>query len=83
MIKVEKVIEIEWIKDFLIKRNLVKQYKKSKISILAWLVWWTDLKTREPKEKLIWSFRINKQFRALCKLENEELIVFKIDNHQN
>jgi plasmid maintenance system killer protein len=82
MIKITSIIEINWIKEFLIKRNLIKQYKKSKISILAWIVWGTDLKTREPKEKWVWSFRMNKQFRAFCKLENDLLILFKIDNHQ-
>lgn len=82
MIKIKYIVEIEWISDFLTKRNLAKQYKKSKISILSWIIWWDDFKTREPKEKWVWSFRINKHFRALCKLENEMLIVFKIDNHQ-
>ena len=83
MIIIDNILEKEEIKEFLIKRNLLKQYKKSKIQILAWILSWTDLKIREPKDKWIWSFRINKQFRALCKLDWETLIVLKIDNHQN
>lgn len=83
MITIINIVEKEGIKSYLIKRNLIKQYKKAKIQILAWIYWWMDLKIREPKDKWIWSFRINKQYRAFCILEWDTLIVLKIDNHQN
>lgn len=70
--------------EFLEKRNILKQYKKSKSYIIGWIFWKTDFKLRQPKEKWEWSFRINKQFRAFARLDEEsDLIVYLIDNHQN
>ncbi|MDP2090543.1 MAG: hypothetical protein Q8K30_02995 [Candidatus Gracilibacteria bacterium] len=83
MITIINIVEKEGIKSYLIKRNLIKQYKKAKIQILAGIYGGMDLKIREPKDKGIWSFRINKQYRAFCILEGDTLIVLKIDNHQN
>ncbi len=82
MFKIENIYEKEYIFDELVKRNLVKQYKKSKIYIISWIYWKTDFKLREPSKDWIYSFRINKQFRAFCYLENNSLIVYKIYNHQ-
>ena len=42
-----------------------------------------DLKERKPKGSGIFSFRINKQFRAFCIEDSDILIVFEINNHQN
>jgi plasmid maintenance system killer protein len=50
---------------------------------LIWIHWKTDFKLREPKKDWVYSFRINKQFRAFSYLKNNDLIVYKIDNHQN
>lgn len=83
MIDIKNIFEKEFIFDFLNKRNLLKQYKKSKDLILLWINWKTDFKLREPRKDWIYSFRINKQFRAFGYFENENLIVYKIDNHQN
>ena len=83
MINFHNIFETKWIYDFLIKRNLLRQYKKSKSYILAWIYWKTDIKLREPKEKWVWSFRINKQYRAFWKYDNWDLIIYMIDNHQN
>jgi len=83
MLKINNIFETKWVLDFLEKRNLIRQYKKSKNYILAWIYWKTDLKLREPKKKWEYSFRINKQFRAFWKLDNWDLIIFIIDNHQN
>lgn len=70
--------------EFLEKRNLIKQYKKAKDVILIWNVWWLDLKERKSKKSWIYSFRINKQFRAIWFFDNDwDFIVSKIDNHQN
>jgi plasmid maintenance system killer protein len=72
------VESIQYLKD----RWLEKQYKKAKLFILAGNYKNVDLKLRLPKEKKVWYFRINKQYRAICKLEEGILYVLAIDNHQ-
>ncbi len=44
MVNIDNIFEIEWIEDFLIKRGLLNQYKRSKSYILAWIYWKTDFK---------------------------------------
>lgn len=82
MLKIKNIYEKEYIFDELVKRNLLKQYKKSKNYIISWFHWKTDFKLREPQKDWIYSFRINKQFRAFCYFENDSFIVYKIYNHQ-
>jgi len=79
------IIEEEnYILNDLIKRNILSQYKKAKNKVISWINSKSlDIKYRNPKSKNIISFRINKKFRAFCHLEWNNLIVFKIDNHQN
>jgi hypothetical protein len=74
----EENFEIYW---YLKKRDLFIQYKKAKNKILSWN--YKDLSTRKPKEKWIWYFRINKQFRAYAVLKDGDLIVYEVNNHQN
>ncbi len=83
MLKINNILETQEVADFLEKRWLIKQYKKSKSYILSWIFWKTDFKLRQPKEKWEWSFRINKQFRAFGRLDENDLIIYLIDNHQN
>lgn len=84
MFKIDKIFEENYVFDYLDKRNLLKQYKKSKENILNWLYSWNKLWYKEPKKDWIIYFRINKQFRALWRLSDWNiLIVFDIDNHQN
>ena len=83
MLHINKILETQEVFDFLEKRWLLKQYKKSKAYILAWIYGKTDFKLRKPKEKWEWSFRINKQFRAFWKIDDKDLIIYIIDNHQN
>lgn len=84
MLKINKIFEESYIYDFLEKRNLLKQYKKSKQNIIKWNHSWNKLWYREPKKDWIIYFRINRQFRALWRFINkDELIIFDIDNHQN
>ncbi len=51
------------------KRGLKNQYQKSCKFILEGYLKNVDLKLREPKSQEIWYFRINKQYRALCKIQ--------------
>lgn len=83
MLKVNEIFEEDYILEYLESRNLVKQYKKSKENIIVWLYSWNKLWFKEPKKDWLIYFRINKQFRALCRLNWNSLIVFDIDNHQN
>ncbi len=83
MLNINNILETQEVADFLEKRWLVKQYKKSKTYILSWIFWKTDFKLRQPKEKWEWSFRINKQFRAFGRLDENDFIVYLINNHQN
>jgi len=76
MLKINNILELNWVYDYLLKRNLLNQYKKSKSYILAWIYWNIDFKLRKPKEKWEWSFRINKQFRAFGKYDNWDLIIY-------
>jgi len=83
MLKIESILEKPHILKILTKKWLIIQYKKSKINILNWVYTWNNLKYKKPKQNNILYFRINKQFRALSRLDNGVLIVFNIDNHQN
>ncbi len=79
---ITKVLISDDLIEFLEKRKLEKQYRKAKNYILNWFYKQVDLKIREPKKYKIYYFRINKQFRALAKLDWNILKVFDIDNHQ-
>jgi plasmid maintenance system killer protein len=64
-------------------RGLTKQYKKAKDAILQWFPGGADFKQRQPVKSGVWSFRINKQFRAIGHFNSSnELIISYIDNHQ-
>ncbi len=73
------------LKEELEKKWIYKQFLKSKNNILLWIVSnWTKLKLREPKKEKIWYFRINNQYRCLCKFDGDNnLLVLNLDNHQN
>jgi len=83
MFNIDLIKEKNYILDFLIKRKLLEQYKKSKKNILLWNYTWNKIWFRHPKRDQVVYFRINKQYRALCRLEWSILIVFDIDDHQN
>ncbi len=69
--------------NFLEKRNLLNQYKKSKNKLMSWEIGWLDFKERQPKWSKIYSFRINKQFRVIWFFDEEnDFIVSYVDNHQ-
>ena len=82
--KVNNIFEDEWIKEFLEKRNLLKQFKKSKEKVLNWVNSKSYFKERKPKNSNVWYFRINKKYRAYWSIdENWDLIIFEINDHQN
>jgi len=79
---IEKIYETEKVRLYLKKRNLDTQYIKSCRFLLAGFFGKTDFKLRQPKSQAIYSFRINKQFRAYGYFESSNFIVYHIDNHQ-
>lgn len=83
MRKPRNIYEKKEVLGYLNKRQLLRQYKKSKQYLLSGNIINTKFKERNPKGSGIWYFRINKQYRALSVFNRDgDLIVFKIDNHQ-
>jgi hypothetical protein len=77
------ILEEDWIYEYLIKRSILTQYKKAKINILSKNNLKTFFKERNPKWSNIWYFRINKKYRAYWSFDNnDDLLIFKISNHQ-
>lgn len=66
---IEKIIISQKLIEYLQSRKLEKQYLKAKEYILSGNGKNVDLKLREPKSEKIWYFRINRQFRAVGKIE--------------
>ena len=80
---VKYVYEEKSVVAYLEARNLIKQYKKAEIYLLAGLNGQVRFKQRHPKGSGVWYFRINKQYRALGYFDvDENFIVVEIDNHQ-
>jgi plasmid maintenance system killer protein len=82
MRKYTYVLEEEYIVSYLQKRQLLKQYKHAKEKLIAWIVWWLDFKERQPQWSGVFSFRINKQYRAIWYERDWVFVVTEIDNHQ-
>lgn len=81
MLKIQSICETKEVIESLKKKWLLRQYKKSKIFILGNSSWKIDFKLRKPKDKWVWSFRINKQYRAFWRLDWNDLIVYKVYDH--
>ena len=80
---IQQIYEKKSVLPYLLKRSLLKQYKKAKSYLLEGNLLQVRFKERNPKGSGIWYFRINKQFRALAVFnEAGDLIVFDVDNHQ-
>lgn len=84
MPKIHQIFEHKEIPPYLEARGLLKQYLKAKLYLLAGNVLQVRFRERNPQGSGIWYFRINKQFRALGVFNTAgDLVIFKIDNHQN
>lgn len=80
--KIQNIKERKKVADYLLKRNLLDQYKKAKQYVLEGRGEKVDLKLRHPKKEGIWQFRINRQYRAFGFVENEIFKIAKISDHQ-
>lgn len=81
MIVIKEVFIDATLVTYLKDRKLLSQYKKAERFLMAWQFQNIDLKLREPKEKGVWYFRINKQYRAFAFLEDEKLYIYEISDH--
>ena len=63
------------------KYQLDKQFKKSVKYLKEGNFKAINFKLRQPKIKGIYYFRINRQYRAWCKIYNNTLFIFDIDDH--
>ena len=64
------------------KYNVKKQYRKSCFYIEKGFYGLVDLKLRKPKHLGIYQFRITRKYRAFAIKEDNNLVVFKISDHQ-
>ncbi len=81
--KITKILIASDLVEYLEARWLEKQYFKAKSFLLLWHYSIVQLKKRQPKEDWIFYFRINRQYRALCKIEEGVIKIFDIDDHQD
>jgi len=83
---INKIIEFKWIYEYLKKRNLLKQYLKSKKYILDWNLEVVFFKKRKPKTSKIFQFRINQKYRAFGYYDINNNFIFRIieiSDHQD
>ena len=83
MLQVKNIIEHKDVASFLIKRDLVKQYKKAKNKILSWDLKSIDFRKRRPYKSEKYYFKINNQYRAFWYFEWNNFVIFEINDHQN
>ncbi len=83
MPEILRIFEPENVIEYLESRGILAQYQKAKNILLSGDKNRVLFKKRQPHSHDIWSFRVNKQFRAHGKFNSDgDLIVFRIDNHQ-
>ncbi|MFN7160754.1 MAG: hypothetical protein ACK4NC_04050 [Candidatus Gracilibacteria bacterium] len=79
---IHNILESVEVGEYLKERSLVDRYKKAKAYILGGHFGSVDFKIREPKSKKIYQFRISQKYRCYSYVEEENLIVFYISDHQ-
>ena len=78
-----KIIENEKVRKYLRLRNLEKQFKKCRADLENENLQKVNFKKLQPKWMNIFSFRINRQFRAFGIFRDGILRIYKISDHQN
>ena len=78
-----EIIENKRVRPYLEARGLYSQYQKAKQILLSGDHARVRFKERQPQDSGVWSFRINKQFRAFGFFRSPgQFAISKIDNHQ-
>jgi len=80
--EINKILEHKSVWNYIISHNLLWQYKKAKNFLLNWNLKQIDFRIRKPKKDRIYYFKINIKYRVHCYFEWNDLIIFKIDDHQ-
>jgi len=62
---------------------LLDQFSKQTKFLLDGQFQSVRFKLRKPKSLGNYYFRINRQYRAICKLDGATLYVYRIDDHQD
>ena len=83
MIHIKKIFLPKKRVQYLRVRGLTKQFLKQEDLIYQGQFYEVNFKLRQPKKAGIYAFRINKQFRALAEIKNNNLYIFRIDNHDD
>lgn len=83
MYKVDKVVTDQDTIDFLQKKWLRKQFQAAKTKLIMWYYGKLDFKKRQPKKEEVYSFRINKQYRAIGYFDHHTFVVATISDHHN
>ena len=82
-IYIPEILELPETHDYMKQRNIFEQYKKVKKYLLIGYSTKHDFKERNPPGSWIWSFRINKQYRAFGRRDTDgSLLIHTINNHQ-
>lgn len=79
---INRIVEEKWILQDIQVFGILKQYKKCKTFLFSGKFKNIDFKKRMPKSEEVYQFRINKKYRAICYIEEDELRIVKIDKHQ-
>ncbi len=74
--------EYKHVLEYLEKRGLLEKYKKTSAKLLRGEERAVNFKKRQPKNSGIWSFRIDKKYRAFGSFQQNVLVVFEINDHQ-
>ena len=83
MLKLKWIAYDDKVKKLVKKYQLEKQFNKAIDYIRQWRFKTVKLKLRNPKSKWVWYFRINKQYRAWCRIIDDVLIIFDINDHSD
>lgn len=82
MIEIKELYIDEKVLLLIKEKQLLNQYLKAEKYLLEWNIKQVSLKIRQPKNKNIYYFRLNKQFRLWCTLIDWVIKIFHLDNHQ-
>ena len=68
--------------EYLEKRGLLERYQKAKARVISGDLSAVDFKKRKPKTSDMYQFRITDKYRAFCYLDESDVVVFEINDHQ-
>jgi len=84
MLVPHRVLVAPKVEDLIRKRWLYTQFLKAKNNLLhGFVLFGIQLRKRQPTTDDIWYFRINNQYRAIGKFDQDgDFLVLSLDDHQ-